>query len=784
MSDLRTRVIIQAQDQASKAIKDVQKSVDSLNNELSKSSKQSSSAGGILGSLGKSFAALSGPVGIAVTAISTALPIIKGFVRSVANAVGKLFGAGGQVEQLQVAFETMLGSAQQAKKVIGDLSQFAANTPFTLPGVERSAKMLLAFGFEAQQLIPLLKNIGDVASGLSLGEDGLQRLILNLGQVQAQGKLTGRELRDFAVAGVPLLDELAKSLGKTKAEIQEMVSQGQILSGDVIQAFQNMSGEGGRFENLMDKQSKTLLGLWSNLKDQVTLLSRELGVRLLPIGKLVVTTLISLVTGAVSVVKGFFKAWDAVARMFAVIIKILNPVKQQFADLITLISQLKGQMSGMTGVISFVIKAFNKVGEVIVNVAMKAVTAFINLMSKLPGVGDMFAGFGADVKATVELVKFEYNKMALAAEESSDAVVATAGIMGDVFADIPTYADGMAAGVGDATGKAEDDLLANKDAVDELNQKYWQLQVDVNQSLSKLDDEHGDTMFKLEDQMQGVRDKLAQLEADYKKSFENIGESVGDAFVRNSENIKREEERIADLQKRLSETDDANRQIDIQADIDKAQAELEKLQNARDSVIAQGFSDKFKKQIDESVRVASLTDLERALESAQKKEDELKADTEKRRAQLESELDGMEKQKIAAEQLYTLQRNQLAETKVAIQNFHQTMIDSLTGLEGATKEKVSAMNNKLTELKNILQSVKDTAAAIIRERNSIDGATFTSSTVAPIGSPSNSTTNNSTQSISINLGGVSVNNQADENRLAQKIKEVVGNAITNVRTNA
>jgi len=141
----------------------------------------------------------------------------------------------------------------------------------------------MAVGFSAEEIMPTLKSIGDISAGLSLGEEGLQRLILNLGQVRNQGKLTGRELRDFAVAGVPLLDQLAGQLGKTTSEIQDMVSKGEITTDIVIQAFQDMTSEGGKFENLMAKQAETVSGKFSNLEDTFELLKREIGQALLPI---------------------------------------------------------------------------------------------------------------------------------------------------------------------------------------------------------------------------------------------------------------------------------------------------------------------------------------------------------------------------------------------------------------------------------------------------------------------------------------------------------------------
>lgn len=185
-------------------------------------------------------------------------------------------------EQTQVAFTTMLGSAEEADAFLKQLADFAKKTPFTLVGVEQAAKQLMAVGFESENVLPVLKSVGDVASGLGLGQEGLSRLILNLGQVQAQGKLTGRELRDFAVAGIPMLDELGKELGKTTAEIQEMVSGGEIDTATVLKVFENMTSEGGRFANLMAKQAETVKGKFSNLQDTWELMQREIGKAFIP----------------------------------------------------------------------------------------------------------------------------------------------------------------------------------------------------------------------------------------------------------------------------------------------------------------------------------------------------------------------------------------------------------------------------------------------------------------------------------------------------------------------
>ncbi len=196
-----------------------------------------------------------------------------------ARVVQDIIKVGSNFEQLQISFETMLGSAEKATKLIKDLTQFAIKTPFELQDVSKGAKALLAFGIANEKIIPTLKSLGDVAAGLSVP---IGRLILNFGQVRTQGKLTGRELRDFAIAGVPLLEELAKVMGKSTAQVTKLVSEGAVGFPVVEQAFANMSGEGGKFFNLMQKQTASTGGQISNLRDVVSLLENDLFLKFQP----------------------------------------------------------------------------------------------------------------------------------------------------------------------------------------------------------------------------------------------------------------------------------------------------------------------------------------------------------------------------------------------------------------------------------------------------------------------------------------------------------------------
>lgn len=190
-----------------------------------------------------------------------------GFIKDIARVRGEF-------QQLEVAFETMLNSKEKADKLMAEVVDFAATTPFELQQVAGGTKQLLAYGVAAEDIIPTLKSLGDVSAGLSVP---MERLILNYGQVRTQLKLTGRELRDFQVAGVPIVAELSKNLGVAESKVADMVSAGQIGFKDVEKAFRSMTGEGGRFNDLMDKQAKTITGLASNFADAWNKMMNSIG---------------------------------------------------------------------------------------------------------------------------------------------------------------------------------------------------------------------------------------------------------------------------------------------------------------------------------------------------------------------------------------------------------------------------------------------------------------------------------------------------------------------------
>lgn len=167
-------------------------------------------------------------------------------------------------EQATVALKTMTGSAETAKKTVQDLQQFAAKTPFEFAEVRAAGQQLIAFGTAAGDVTDVLRMVGDVASGVGAP---LQEMAYLYGQIQSQGRAMTQDLNQFAMRGIPIYDELAKHFNTTTVGVRELAAAGKIGFADIEAAFGSMTGEGGRFFNLMEEQSKTLAGAQSNLAD-------------------------------------------------------------------------------------------------------------------------------------------------------------------------------------------------------------------------------------------------------------------------------------------------------------------------------------------------------------------------------------------------------------------------------------------------------------------------------------------------------------------------------------
>jgi tape measure domain-containing protein len=219
--------------------------------------------------------------------------VLLGAVGAAAVTMG--VSTASQLEQVEVGFTTMLGSAEKARKFMKQLQDFAAATPFEFTELVGSAQRFLAMGFAAKEVIPMLTAVGDAVAAMGGSAESVDAVTRALGQMQAKGKVSGEELMQLTEQGIPALKILADSYGVTTSEMSEMITKGKVMSDKAIPLLikglqdgtKNVKGFGG----MMDKQSQTMQGKWSTFMDTLKMGLGNLAKNLLPAAKVAIDVL-------------------------------------------------------------------------------------------------------------------------------------------------------------------------------------------------------------------------------------------------------------------------------------------------------------------------------------------------------------------------------------------------------------------------------------------------------------------------------------------------------------
>lgn len=324
--------------------------------------------------------------------------------------VAAISSIGAQAEQTSVAFKTLVGNETAAAKMLGDIYNFAAKTPFEPLDLENNAKMMLGFGLSAQKVVPYLKQLGDIAMG---DKEKLGGLSLVFGQVASAGKMQGQDLMQFINAGFNPLKELQKMTGKTYAELQDMMSKGQIGFDAVAAAIAHATSEGGAFNGMSDKLSQTVRGKFSTMMGNIRQEASSMFDSIKPVvlglmdivGALVppISSALQFLLSIVGGVIGFFMKWKTEIAYVAVVAG---------AGAIAFNAQAIA-LWGLVGVMK-VVTAVTKVWQGVqwlLNIAMNAnpiglvITAIAALVAGVVYCWNKFAGFRAFLLTMWSVIK-------------------------------------------------------------------------------------------------------------------------------------------------------------------------------------------------------------------------------------------------------------------------------------------------------------------------------------------------------------------------------------------
>ena len=232
----------------------------------------------------------------------------------ISAGVGAVTALGAQAEQTSVAFTTLVGSEEKAAGILKEINDFAANTPYGNLDLTDNAKTMLNFGVQADKVNGYLQQLGDIAAG---DKNKLGSLSLVFGQVASAGKMSGQDLLQFINAGFNPLKELEKMTGKTYAELQDMMSKGQIGFDAVAAAINHATSEGGAFEGMSDKLSQTVSGKFSTLVGNVQQAAVDMFNEIKPIVNDIMDLFLAIVPPIASAIRGVFSVIAGVIGFIA-----------------------------------------------------------------------------------------------------------------------------------------------------------------------------------------------------------------------------------------------------------------------------------------------------------------------------------------------------------------------------------------------------------------------------------------------------------------------------------
>ncbi len=261
--------------------------------------------------------------------------------------------AAADYEQLEVSFQTLLKSAEKGSKFFEDLKKFSAATPFEMTEVAAAAKVMLGYGFSADETNRQLQILGDVAAATGGDIEGLSVI---MGQGAALGKFMTVDLKQLAMRGIPILEALSKQLGVSAAEVMELASTSQISYPMVSKAIEDMAKEGGPYFNAMQNQSKTLGGLFSTLKDTAVASFAEVGMSIKETFKL--DEVIVKFTEKIQKAVEWFKALSDEQRknivIAAAVAAAIGPLLLGFATITKVVTTAIIGFKGLLGVFSLI----------------------------------------------------------------------------------------------------------------------------------------------------------------------------------------------------------------------------------------------------------------------------------------------------------------------------------------------------------------------------------------------------------------------------------------------
>ncbi len=238
------------------------------------------------------------------------------------------------LETVSLQFEVILGDAGKAKILIAEIFELGAKTPFQAPELLEASRQLLAYGFSAEQIKPVLTSLGDISAGTGANINDLAQIF---GRARIEGRLMGEDINRLTDRAIPVLDLFADQMGVSAGEVRKLASEGKLSFAELAKAFDTLTKDGGKFAGLMDRLSDSTTGQLSTLKDEADALKREFGTGLLPAYNDLIEITREFVTGGddvKSTLEGFRELGELTADSFRALAGSVQLARGELAFLV------------------------------------------------------------------------------------------------------------------------------------------------------------------------------------------------------------------------------------------------------------------------------------------------------------------------------------------------------------------------------------------------------------------------------------------------------------------
>jgi tape measure domain-containing protein len=348
--------------------------------------------------------------------------------QSAVGLVTAFFGSSAAMEQTRQGFIALLGSSQAADAMLKQLQQFAATTPFEFPQLAEDTRLMLGMGFAARDVIPIMRSVGDAASAVGAGQDGIQRIIVALGQMSAHGKVSQQDMMQLTSLGIPAWKILADAMGISVQQAMDLSQRGLIPADAAVK--QLTDGFEKLYKGQMSGQMNTWIGQWSNFQDTAGQTLRTLAS---PILKVFEGWLANIVTmmGNPALDKFATSLGTNIANSLTRVGAQLPGIIKFFQDFFTTIGLIFSQLS-RAGVFTNLQNILSGLGQILSNVINTALLLFgvnlSNAQGRAAGAASSVGGFVSTMQILSTVALGVVNTIKFLTAQFADG-----GIKGELF---------------------------------------------------------------------------------------------------------------------------------------------------------------------------------------------------------------------------------------------------------------------------------------------------------------------------------------------------------------